>query len=222
MCENKSCPKLLTEGIPNTNKFTKDSNVDVCKSCGYFVPHAPCHVLKLVEYDCDTKMMTVIYEGEHNCRPKPNLKKKFDILKDITKDTTCVRTPADVRWQVIKKWLAQGKISEAVAVTRKMDDTSLLEKMRYMSKDADTCKGQEDDIEAFRNLKTLKEDADKVDTNLIYAMNCGAINSGPTYVFKTSWYTLETAVKMDATCKTVRGKASILSLEKAFFDGMHS
>ena len=76
-----------------------------------------------------------------------------------------------------------------------MDDTSLLEKMRYMSKDADTCKGQEDDIEAFRNLKTLKEDADKVDTNLIYAMNCGAINSGPTYVFKTSRYALETAVK---------------------------
>ena len=53
-------------------------------------------------------------------------------------------------------------------------------------------------------------------------MNCGTINSGPTYVFKTSWYALETAVKMDATCKTVRGKASILSLEKAFFDGMHS
>ena len=133
-----------------------------------------------------------------------------------------MRTPADARWQVIKKLLAQGKISEAIAVTRKMDDTSLLEKMRYMSKDADTCKGQEDDIEAFRNLKTLKEDADKVDTNLIYAMNCGAINSGPTYVFKPSRYTLETAVKMDATCKTVHGKASILSLEKAFFDGMHT
>ena len=185
MCENKTCPKLLTEGIPNTNEFTKDSNVDVCKSCGYFVPHAPCGALKLVEYDHDTKVMTVIYEGEHNCRPKLNLKKKFDILKDITKDTTCVRTPADARRQVIKKLLSQGKISEAISVTRKMDDTSLLKKMRYMSKDADMCKGQEDDIEAFRNLKMLKKDADKVDTNLIYAMNCGAINSGPTYVFKT-------------------------------------
>ena len=60
-----------------------------------------------------------------------------------------MRTPADARWQVIKKLLAQGKISEAIAVTQKMDDTSLLKKMRYMSKDADTCKGQEDDIEAF-------------------------------------------------------------------------
>ena len=103
-----------------------------------------------------------------------------------------------------------------------MDDTSLLEKMRYMSKEANTCKGTEDDIEAFRNLKTLKQDADKVDTNLIYAMNCGEINSGETYVFKTSHYSLELATKMDATRKTVRGRPRILSLEKAFFDGMHS
>ena len=42
-----------------------------------------------------------------------------------------------------------------------------------MSDEANTCKGTEDDIKAFQNLKTLKQDADKVDTNLIYAMNCG-------------------------------------------------
>ena len=121
-----------------------------------------------------------------------------------------------------KKLLAQGKIRDVISVTQKMDDTSLLEKMRYMRKDTDMCKGVEDDIEAFRNLKMLKEDVDKVDTNLIYAMNCGAINSNPTYVFKMSRYALETASKMDARCKTVCGKPSILSLEKASFDGMHS
>ena len=103
-----------------------------------------------------------------------------------------------------------------------MDDTSLLEKMRYMSKEANTYKGTEDDIEVFQNLKTLKQDVDKVDTNLIYAMNCGEINSEETYVFKTSHYLLELAAKMDATYKTVRGQPSILSLEKAFFNGMHS
>ena len=67
-----------------------------------------------------------------------------------------MRTPADVRRQVIKKLLAQGKISEAIALTRKMDDTSLLEKMRYMSKNADTCKGQEDGIEAFSKFEDVK------------------------------------------------------------------
>ena len=53
-------------------------------------------------------------------------------------------------------------------------------------------------------------------------MNCGAINSGPSYVFRTSQKELKTAWKIDARCKTVPRKASILSLEKAFFDGMHS
>ena len=100
-----SCPKLFTNGIPNTNEFTKDSSVDLCKSCGYFVPRVPCGALKLVEYDHDTKMMTVIYKGAHNCTPRPNLKKKFNILKDITKDTTSVRTPAYGRQQIIKKLL---------------------------------------------------------------------------------------------------------------------
>ena len=61
-----------------------------------------------------------------------------------------------------------------------------------------------------------------MDTNLIYPMNCSEINSGETYVFKTSRYSLELATKMGATRKTVRGQPSILSLEKAFFDGMHS
>ena len=205
MCENTNCPKLLSEGIPNTNEFTKDSSVDVCKCCGYYVYRAYCGALKVIEYDHETSMMTFLYQGEHNCRPKPNRRKKFDEIRDITKNDTSIRTPADARRQVIKSLLAKGKVSEAVRVSRKMDDTSLLEKMRYMSKEANTCKGTEDDIEAFRNLKTLKQDTDKVDTNLIYAMNCSEINSGETYVFKTSSYLLELATKMDVTHKTVLG-----------------
>ena len=77
-------------------------------------------------------------------------------------------------------------------------------------------------LKAFRNLAKIKEEADTIDTNLIYALNCGAINAGPTYVFKTSRYALDTAVKMDINRKPVKGKISLLSREKAFFDGMHS
>ena len=36
MCENNTCPKLLTEGVCNTNEFSRDSGAHVCKSCGYF------------------------------------------------------------------------------------------------------------------------------------------------------------------------------------------
>ena len=168
MCENMNCPKLLSEGIPNTNEFTKDSSVDVCKCCGYYVYRAYCSTLKVIEYDHETSMMTILYQGEHNCRRKPNRRKKFDEIRDLRKNDTSIQTLADARRQVIKSLLAKGKVSEAVHVSHKMDDTSLLEKMRYMSKEANTSKGTEDDIEAFRNLKTLKQDVDKVDTNLIY------------------------------------------------------
>ena len=50
MCENKSCPKLLTDGVPNTKVFTKDNNLDACKCYEYYVVHAHCSVLKLVKH----------------------------------------------------------------------------------------------------------------------------------------------------------------------------
>ena len=108
MCENTNCPKLLSEGIPNTNEFTKDSSVDVCKCCGYYVYHAYCGALKVIEYDHETSMMTILYQGEHNCRPKPNRKKKFDKIRDLTKNDTSIQTPADAKRQVIKSLLAKG------------------------------------------------------------------------------------------------------------------
>ena len=70
MCENMNCPKLLSEGIPDTNEFTKDGSVDVCKCCGYYVYRAYCGALKVIEYDRETSMMTILYQGEHNCRQK--------------------------------------------------------------------------------------------------------------------------------------------------------
>ena len=116
MCENMNRPKLLSEGIPNMNEFTKDSNVDVCKCCGYYVYHAYCGALKVIEYDRETSIMTILYQGEHNCRLKPNRRKKFDEIRDLTKNDTSIQTLADARRQVIKSLLAKGKVSEAVRI----------------------------------------------------------------------------------------------------------
>ena len=90
MCENPNCLKLLSEGIPNTNEFTKDSNVDFCKCCGYFVYHAYCSAIKVIEYDHETNTMQILYQGEHNCRLKPNRRKKFDEIRDLTKNDTSI------------------------------------------------------------------------------------------------------------------------------------
>ena len=44
MCKNNTCLKLLTEGVCNTNEFSRVSGAHVCKSCGYFAAQAHCGV----------------------------------------------------------------------------------------------------------------------------------------------------------------------------------
>ena len=161
------------------------------------------------------KVSTTAYQS-------PTWKKKENFLRNIIQKDKSACTPKEACRIIIKDLLAKGKLKQAVEMTREMDDTALLEKMRYASKDIKLTTGPEDEIEAFRNLAKIKEEADTIDTNLIYALNCGAINAVPTYVFKTSRYALETAVKMDINRKPVKGKISLLSRGKAFFDGMHS
>ena len=149
MCKNNTCPKLLTEGVCNTNEFSRDSGAHVCKSCGYFAARAHCGVKKLIEYDQSTKLMTIIYEGKHNCIPKPNLKKKENFLRNIIQKDKSACTPEEARHIIIKDLLAKGKLKQAVEMTREMDDTALLEKMCYASKDIKLTTGPEDEIEAF-------------------------------------------------------------------------
>ena len=109
--------------------------------------------------------MTIIYEGKHNCTPKPNLKKKENFLRNIIQKDKSARTPEEACRIIIKDLLAKGKLKQAVEMTREMDDTALLEKMRYASKDIKLTTGPEDEIEAFRNLAKIKEEADTIDTN---------------------------------------------------------
>ena len=104
-----------------------------------------------------------------------------------------------------------------------MDDPTLVEKMRYMAKSKGIDYGDsQDNIEAFKNVANLKKATDLRDTNLIFEVNCRKLGGNdPSNVFKTSKYALETAVKMDENTKTTRGRRSLLSYEKAYFDGMH-
>ena len=102
--------------------------------------------------------MTIIYEGKHNCTSKPNLKKKENFLRNIIQKDKSARTPKEARRIIIKDLLAKGKLKQAVEMTREMDDTALLEKMCYASKDIKLTTGPEDEIEAFRNLAKIKEE----------------------------------------------------------------
>ena len=86
---------------------------------------------------------------------------------------------------LFKILMLEGKINEAVKVTRQMDDPTLIEKMRYMAKwkGVDTGK-PEDEMEAFRCITNLRKASDEIDKNLIYAVNCRQLTGEPSYVLK--------------------------------------
>ena len=226
MCENTRCSKLRTEGVCNTNEFSMDLGAYVCKCCGYYAIRANCGASKMTEFDPEMNKLVVWYQGKHNCKPKPDIKKKEEFLKSLpVNDERIQKTHQQVQMDLLKVLIAEGNINKAVGLTRQMDDASLTEKLRYMAKktsgiDTGQC---EDNIEAFKNVYELKKATDMQDTNLIFAVNCKELsnNGEPSYVFKTSKYCLETAYKMDPTKMTVRGKPSLLASEPAYFDGMH-
>ena len=223
MCENTSCTKLLTTGVCNTNEFTFDSGAYVCKCCGYYGVVENCGCKKIIEYDEDKKLLSVWYEGKHNCHIKPDVKTKTNFLNSLPLNTDCLqKTPRELKMDLFKILMLEGKINEAVKVTRQMDDPTLIEKMRYMAKwkGVDTGK-PEDEMEAFRCITNLRKASDEIDKNLIYAVNCRQLTGEPSYVFKTHKHALDLAVQMDPTRKSVRGRRSLLASEKAYFDGMH-
>ena len=223
MCENSACTKLLTMGVCNTNEFTYETGGYMCKCCGYFGMVENCGCKKITEYDEEKKLLTVWYQGKHNCHIKPNLKKKTDFLKSLPVNTEWIqKTPSELKLDLFKVLMVEGKINQAVALTRQMDDARLIEKIRYMAKSKGIVTGKPaDEIESFHCISNLKASSDQIDTNLIYEVNCRQINSKPSYVFKTSKHALDLAKEMDPNTGSVRGRCSLLSYEKAYFDGMH-
>ena len=223
MCENTSCTKLLTTGVCNTNEFTFDSGAYVCKCCGYYGVVENCGCKKIIEYDEDKKLLSVWYEGKHNCHIKPDVKTKTNFLNSLPVNTDRLqKTPRELKMDLFKILMLEGKINEAVKVTRQMDDPTLIEKMRYMAKSKGVDTGKpEDEMEAFRCITNLRKASDEIDKNLIYAVNCRQLTGEPSYVFKTHKHALDLAVQMDPTRKSVRGRHSLLASEKAYFDGMH-
>ena len=118
MYENTACTKLLTMGVCNTNEFTYETGGYVCKCCGYFVMVENCGCKKITEYD-EKKLLTVWYQGKHNCHIKLNLKKKTDFLKSLPVNTEWIqKTPHKLKLDLFKVLMVEGKINQAVALTR--------------------------------------------------------------------------------------------------------
>ena len=124
------------------------------------------------------------------------------------------KTPRELKYDLIGYYLNEGDVDKAYEVAQKMDDDSIIEKLRHISKSGGRNDSKERQIESFHHIKELKETTDKQDHFNIYKLSCRDINGEPSFVFKTSSKALELAVKMDQI--QPEGQRSILSFEHAY------
>ena len=81
---------------------------------------------------------------------------------------------------------------------------------------------REDEVDSFKNIKSLKDTTDKNDIFHIAKMNCQEVSGIPSYVFKTSQKSLEIALEMEQKADSDQHRPNSFSSEYAYFDGMHS
>ena len=223
ICHNVHCPKLQTEGVCNTSPggFYPENGLHVCRSCGYYATQIFCGCIKVTEYDPIKKELSVVYEGEHICTPKPDLITKRNFFEQLPVRRNLRLAPQEVRNDAMRYYFATGQWEKGFEVALHMKNPELIEKLRFVIPGDRLVNFPDDEAILFSNISDIKEEADKWDKFLIYKINCSKTNGGTSFVFKTSKHHLETAVKMDASQRPLRGKISILAYEKAYFDGMH-
>ena len=82
------------------------------------------------------------------------------------------KSPRELKIDLIGYYLAQGDIEKAKEVTEKMDDYRVIEKLQYIGKDGGKGLVREDEVDSFKNIKSLKDTTDKNDIFHIAKMNC--------------------------------------------------
>ena len=89
-CTNKKCPTFDIHRTANRRSFTLIGGSNYkCKICGQLAEHEGCGAKWAIEFNHDTKILTVLHEGKHNCIlkcqsiSKEEKEAKKDLLKTV-------------------------------------------------------------------------------------------------------------------------------------------
>lgn len=223
ICRNPQCPKWTTEKVRNKIDFQREAKGSyTCSSCGYYAVREKCTAIKVTEYDRSQNTLTIYHQGNHTCTCQPNLIAKKQYVEDNVLKRDLRNTPREMKIDLIGYYLASDEIDKAWEVAEMMDDSKMLEKIRYTGKQP----GQrqftpEDEVESMKNIKKLKETTDKKDKYHIYKIGCKAIGSEASYVFKSSKQAGLIALKMDESNQEENNMSELVE-EPLYMDGIHS
>ena len=132
LCMNLGCSKLQTEGVVNCVDFRKEFGCYVCKCCGFFAVQKFCGCSKVVEYDKDTKQLTVWYKGKHICTPKPDTKLMRNYFDTLPFKSSLRLTHTELKNNCMRFFLSTGQVDKAMEVAHMLKDPHLIEKMRFL------------------------------------------------------------------------------------------
>ena len=94
---------------------------------------------------------------------KPDRKSQLEYAQEQAPNRDLWKSPRELKINLIGYYLAQGDIEKAKEVAEKMDDYRVIEKLRYIGKDGGQRLVREDEVDPFKNIKSLKDTTDKND-----------------------------------------------------------
>ena len=150
ICNNPDCPKYTTEKVKNLMNFKHvPKRSYTCKICRYYVMRVHCGALKAVEYDEECGYITIYHTGNHICNVKHEKVNQLKFAcKELLNCDLC-RTPRELKYDLIGYYLNEGDVDKAYEVVQKMDDDSIIEKLRHLGMNSGRNDSKERQIDSF-------------------------------------------------------------------------
>ena len=218
-CTNEKCPRKLADKPLNTKAFNRLAGHFTCKICGYFVDRKWCGAKRALEYDYLHQILTVWHQGQHNCtlasknETFEEKQQKKNILREIVN-----KNPRAPRAKLIDQgsqyYMERGEFNNAQKFVSSCTDRKILNEIRKEALNDI----MSHDMHSLSAVGIIKKKSDTFDKYHIYRINDRALNSRPSFVFKSSKAACDVALEMHYDPKS----KNPLQQQVAFLDGLHS
>ena len=218
-CTNDKCPTFQIHQTANRRSFTLIGGTSYkCKICGQLAEREWCGAKRAIEYNRDTKILTVWHEGKHNCVLKCSSvsKEQKEAKKDLLKTVLRIfpRLPKTKLIDVgVQYYIQRGYPDVAQEFVQACTDKDIVNEAKEESY-AELLGMDQNSVHA---VSIIKNKIDTVDPYYIYKINDRRWNGSGTYVFKSSQTAAEIGLAMDRTARETPFKDLI-----AHMDGLHS
>jgi hypothetical protein len=225
ICPHQDCAFVLQhpQNKANSHAFTSKNiggtTVKLCKTCKKVAAPVPCSARKYVKINTDTKDVLVYHYGSHSCTPLPTRRKEQKIIEEVVKDLgdqNLKQTPKQLRLRMVGNSLRSGHGTFRERWAEALDQADIWGHSKQVENAIRKYAGPaQNSLDA---IATLKVETDTQDKFLIYKIQDGRMTNSNTFVFCTSEWAVDLALKMDVD----NPNPNPMQQQAAFFDSCKS